>query len=149
MEGQFVPKIYNAKDDSVGEQLLELLNDIYNRKMINRVCERYAENAVVHSICNRDLMGHDEIQGSIISLLSSFPNSRFMVDRITCNNHPDGSCHVSVRWNLRGLHEGLGAFGQPSGNFVEILGISQYRVEGSKIVEAWEIYIIIRSVLQK
>ena len=46
MEGQLIPEIYKAKDDSVGERLLELLNEVYNRKMINRIRDFYAENAV-------------------------------------------------------------------------------------------------------
>lgn len=140
MEGQFIPAAYKAKDDSEGEKLLEMLNEVYNRKMINRVCDFYAENAVVHTICNRNLIGHDEIQGSIISLLSAFPNAKLVIDRVTCNNHPDGSTHASVRWWLRGLHEGLGTFGAPTGKPVEILGITQYRFEEGKIVEAWEVY---------
>lgn len=141
MEGQFMPEVYRAKDDSEGEQLLEMLNDVYNRKMLNRICDYYAENAVVHSICNRDLIGHDEIQGYTVSLLSSFPNAKLSVDRVTCNYHSeDDSCHVSVRWWLRGLHEGLGYFGQPTGKPVDILGITQYRMEKGKIVEAWDIF---------
>ena len=141
MEGQFLPEVYTAKDDSVGEQLLEALNDIYNRKLINRVCDLYAGNAVVHTVCNQDLVGHDEIQGSIVSLLASFPNSRLLVDRVTCNYHEeDSSWHVSARWRLRGLHEGIGRFGAPTGKQVDILGITQYRFVQGKVVEAWELY---------
>ena len=63
-----------------------------------------------------------------------------IVDRVTCNDSADGSWHVSARWHLRGLHEGIGMYGAPTGKPVEILGITQYRFENSKIVEAWEIY---------
>lgn len=140
MEGQFIPEVYTPKDNSVGESLVKLLNDVYNCKLINRVCEYYTDNAVVHTVGNRDLIGFDEIQGSIVSLLSSFPNARLTVDRITCNDYPDGSCHAAARWHLRGLHEGIGTFGQPTGKPVEILGITHYQVENGKIVEAWEIY---------
>ena len=140
MEGQIIPEAYQAKDNSVGEQILELLNEVYNRKLINRICDFYADNAVVHSICNQDQIGHDEIQGAIVSLLSSFPNARMIVDRVTCNDNADGSWHVSARWRLRGLHEGIGMYGIPTGKPVEIMGITQYRFENGKIVEAWEIY---------
>lgn len=140
MEGQLIPAAYQAKDSSAGQQLLELLNEVYNRKMINRICDFYAENAVVHTICNQELVGYDEIQGAVIGLLSSFPSAHLSVDRVTCNDHPDGSCHASVRWRLRGLHEGIGRFGAPTGKPVEILGITQYRLEGGRIVESWEIY---------
>lgn len=80
MEGQLIPEAYRAKDSSVGEQVLELLNEVYNRKLINRICDFYADNAVVHSICNQDQIDHDEIQGTVISLLSSFPNARMIVE---------------------------------------------------------------------
>ena len=85
MEGQIAPKPYVAKDDSEGEKLLELLNEVYNRKMINRVTDFYAENAIVHTVGNKDLVGYDEIQGAIISLLASFPNARLVLERVTCN----------------------------------------------------------------
>lgn len=140
MEGQFAPAVYQAADDSVPQQLLELYNEVYNRKMINRICDLFTDNCVFHTICNRQLIGHDEIQGATVSLLSSFPNAKMTVDRITFNEYDDGSTHASVRWNLRGLHEGLGEFGEPSGNLVEILGISQYRFENGKITEAWQVY---------
>lgn len=80
MEGQFLPEVYRAKDNSVDEQVLELLNEVYNHKLINRICDFYADNAVVHSICNQDQIDHDEIQGAVISLLSSFPNARMIVE---------------------------------------------------------------------
>ena len=140
MEGQLLPQVYTAKDDSVGEKLLVLINEVYNRKMINRIRDFYAENAVVHTVCNKDLVGYDEIQGAAVSLLASFPNAAMLVDRVTCNARGDGSWHASVRWHLRGLHEGLGAFGAPTGKQVDMLGITQYLVQDGKIVEAWEIY---------
>lgn len=140
MEGQFIPTAYTAKDNSIGEQLLEMLNAVYNQKLINRICDFYADNAIIHTICNKDLIGHDEIQGATISFLSSFPNARLIVERVTYNTYSDGSTHASVRWYLRGLHEGIGMYGLPTGKPVEILGITQYTITDGKIVEAWEIY---------
>ena len=34
MEGQYMPEKYTAKDGSVGEMMLEMLNHIYNCKYI-------------------------------------------------------------------------------------------------------------------
>ena len=31
-------------------------------------------------------------------------------------------------------------FGNPSGKFVEIMGINHYRIENGKIVESWVMY---------
>lgn len=138
MEGQFFPEKYTAKDSSIGEFMLEMTNRIYQYKMISDVKKYYADNAVVHYICDKDLVGFDQIQGMLISLMSSFPNASYIVDRITCNQREKtNEWDVSLRWRLRGLHEGRGYFGQPSGKPIEILGINQFHVANNKIVEEW------------
>ena len=74
----------------------------------------------------------------LVSLLASFPNAKFLVDRVTCNPI-DGkdAWDVSVRWRLQGLHEGIGYFGQPSWKPVELLGINQLRIIDGKVFEEW------------
>ncbi len=140
MEGQFMPKQYTATDDSYGEYFKEMLQDIYNRKMINRITELFTDNAPVHTVGGDKLIGHDEIQANIVALLSSFPSARYTIDRITCNDQNDGTWHIAVRWNLRGLHLGLGTFGQPSNKPVVILGSTHYIMKGKKCIEAFEVY---------
>ncbi len=141
MQGQFMPEKYTAKDNSVGEMMLEMHNRIFNYKMICDVKKYYADNALVHYICDKDLFGFEEIQGMIISLLSSFPNAHYGVDRVTCNQRRGiNEYDVAVRWRLRGLHEGIGTFGTPSMKPVEFLGITHYRVVNNKIVEEWITY---------
>lgn len=138
MEGQFVPKIYEAKDSSVGEIMLEMTSRIYNYKLFNEVKKYYHENAVVHYICDKDLVGYNEIQGMLLSLFASFPNSSFDVDRVTCNQRAkENEWDVAVRWRLRGLHEGIGFFGKPSGKPIEILGINHYHISQNKVKEEW------------
>ena len=66
MEGQFSPKPYIAKNSSVGELMLEITSRIYNCKLINEVKKYYHENAVVHYICDKDLVGYSEIQGMML-----------------------------------------------------------------------------------
>lgn len=138
MDGQFFPEKYSSKDDSIGEFMKEMLNQIYQCKLINKVKDYYADNAVVHYICDKDLIGYDQIQGMLISLFASFPNAKFSVDRITCNQaEKKNSWNVAVRWRLSGLHNGRGYFGEPSGQAVEILGISHYHILDSEVVEEW------------
>lgn len=141
MQGQLMPEKYTAKDDSVGEMMLEMHSRIYNYKMICDVKKYYADNALVHYICDKDLFGFEEIQGMIISLLSSFPNAHYGVDRVTCNQRRGiNEYDVAVRWRLRGLHEGLGTFGAPTMKPVEFLGITHYRIVNGKIEEEWITY---------
>lgn len=138
MQGQFMPEKYEAKDDSIGEVMLEMLSRIYNYKYINDVKTYYHNNAVVHFICDKDLNGFDEIQGMIVSLLASIPNGSYEVERVTCNEIEQSQGYdISVRWRLRGLHEGIGFFGKPSGKPVEIMGINHYHIVGNKVKEEW------------
>jgi len=138
MEGQYSPKRYTAKDSSVGELMLEMMSRVYNGKLFNEVKNYYHENAVVHYICDKDLVGYNEIQGVLISLFSSFPNASFEVDRVTYNQRDkENEWDVAVRWRLRGLHEGIGFFGKPSGKPIEILGINHYHISRNKVQEEW------------
>jgi predicted ester cyclase len=139
-QGQFVPEVYvsNSESFEAGEFILELYNKIYERRLFNYVKDFYADNAVVHYICDKDLVGFQQIQGMLISLFASFPNARFMIDRVTCNKRfSEDEWDIAVRWRLAGLHEGIGYFGSPSGKPVDILGINHIRVRHEKVVEEW------------
>lgn len=141
MEGQYMPVKYEAKDTSVGEIMLEMCSSIYNCKYINEVKKYYHENAILHYICNRDLVGYDQIQGMIVSFLSSVPNGSYEVDRVTCTARQNNDGYdVAVRWRLRGLEEGLGLFGEPSMKPLEIMGINQYHFVNGKIKEEWDTF---------
>ncbi len=138
MEGQYMPELYQAKDNSVGEMILEMASHVYSYKYINEVKKYYHDNAVVHFICDKDLNGYDEIQGMIVSLLASVPNGSFEVERVTCNKRVgENGYDVAMRWRLRGVNEGIGFFGQPSGKPVEIMGINHLTVINGKIKEEW------------
>ncbi|WP_461206268.1 ester cyclase [Clostridium sp. DL1XJH146] len=138
MEGQFFPEIYKAKNEGVGEMIIEMISRIWGRKYINEVKKYYCDDAVNHFICNRELNGHDDIQGMLISLFASFPNAAVVVDRVSLNKRDEENIwDVAARWRIKGIHEGIGYFGQPSGNKVEFMGINHYTVIDNKIKEEW------------
>lgn len=136
--GQFSPDRYVAQNNSVGEFILEALGQIYNYRLFGDVKKYYAEEAILHFICDQDLIGHNQIQGMLICLFSSFPNASFVVERVTCNALDGENNHsVAVRWRINGIHEGLGYFGSPSGKPVTVLGISHFTIRNNKITEEW------------
>lgn len=137
IDGQIYPKRYLKKDNSVGEFIKEVFNNLYCCKDFNKVKEYYSDIAVVNYICDKDLFTHNQIQGMLTSLFSAFPSSEFVIQKIMCNSRKDGKHDVAVRWSLRGYHEGIGLFGAPSGKYVEILGINHLVVEDNKIQKEW------------
>lgn len=137
------PKVYQRQYEEfeVGDFMLAMLNRIWERRSFNYVDEFYDPNAVVHYVCNRDLIGASEIKGMFISLFASIPNGKTHVDRITCNRRgSDTEWDVAVRWRIQGIHEGMGYFGRPSGKPIEIFGINHYKIKDGKIVEEWLLF---------
>lgn len=138
MNGQLMPRKHIARDHSIGEYILQILSEIYNCRLFNKVMEYYRDNAVVHFICDTDLTGHQQIQGMLVNLFASFPNANFNVERVTCNQGTEvDTFDVAVRWRISGIHEGYGYFGKPSNKPVEIMGINHYSIVDRRIIEEW------------
>lgn len=137
MDGQFYPQLYTARDDSVGESLLELHSQVFNGKRFDQVGKWFAEDALMYFVGDVCLKGHDAIQGALLGFLSSFSSARHTVQRVTCNLREDGSADAAVRWVLQGLHSGWGMFGKPTGRPVEIMGINHYIWRDGRIVESY------------
>jgi len=137
------PKVYQRQFEEfeVGDFMLAMLNRIWERRSFNYVHEFYDPNAVIHYVCNRDLIGAAEIKGMFVSLFASIPNGKTHVDRITCNRRgSDTDWDVAVRWRIQGIHEGMGYFGRPSGKPIEIFGVNHYKIKDGKIVEEWLLF---------
>ena len=139
-EGQFLPTIYQRKHSGfdIGDFMQEMMSSVWGARYFNRLTDYYADNAVLHTICNKELTGSHSIRGWLVSFFASFPNARVQVERVTCNQTGgEKDWDVSLRWRVLGLHEGIGFFGAPSNALAEILGISQYKVRDGVILEEW------------
>ena len=137
------PKEYIPKNNGfeIGDYILTLFNRLWQRKSINEVKNYYYDNAVVHYVCNKDMVGHSEIQGMFINLFASVPNGKVIVERVTCNRRGnDKDWDVAVRWRIQGLHGGLGYFGSPSGKAIEINGVNHFKIVNEKIQEEWMLF---------
>ena len=137
------PKIYRRQFEhfEIGDFLLEMINRVWERRSFNFVDKFYDPNAVVHYVCNRDLIGMAEIKGMFVSFFASIPNGKTHIERITCNRRgSDADWDVAIRWRVQGTHEGMGYFGRPSGKPIEIFGINHYKIKAGKIIEEWFLF---------
>lgn len=125
----------------IGEFMQLIFNRIWARRSFNYVKDYYEENAVVHYVCNKDVIGIREIQGMFISLFASVPNGKVLLERVTCNKRgSESDWDVAVRWRIQGIHEGTGYFGAPSGKAIDISGISHYKIRNEKVAEEWLLF---------
>lgn len=137
------PAVFEPSSDQfeIGEFMQLVFNRIWARRSFNFVKDYYEENAVLHYVCNRDIIGIREIQGMFISLFASVPNGKVVLERVTCNKRgSESDWDVAVRWRIQGLHEGTGYFGAPSGKMIDIAGISHYKIRNEKIAEEWMLF---------
>ena len=55
---------------------------------------------------------------------SSFPRAEFQIQHIMGRDDPNMPPRAAVRWTLHGTHDGYGAFGEPTGADVFVMGIT-------------------------
>ena len=67
---------------------------------------------------------HGDADQFWMGLRSAFPDAEFKVDHIIGRDDAGQSGRAALRWSLHGKHSGWGAFGQPTGADVYLLGMS-------------------------
>jgi len=72
-----------------------------------------------------------------LEMQSAFPDGEWRVEHLVANARPGRATAVAMRWRLRARHTGAGRYGAPSGNQVEILGISHADIERGKVQREW------------
>ncbi len=116
---------YQSKgnDNQWGQQYADILNRIMNADMAvipevyDRACQlEYPGGITGHSYDAADRMW--------MGLRSAFPSAKFTIHHQMGNEDPMMSPRASVRWSLEGNHDGWGAFGEPTGAEVHVMGIS-------------------------
>ncbi len=68
--------------------------------------------------------GWDAIDRFWTGLRASFPSAKFEIHHQIGRSDPLMAPRAAVRWSLHGRHDGVGAFGQPTGADVYVLGMS-------------------------
>jgi steroid delta-isomerase-like uncharacterized protein len=110
--------------------------DILNQGNLDLVDEIYAPDYVGHDpAMPEDVRGVDGAREFYSMYTSAFPDAE-----ITIEDQLAEEDTVATRWTGRGTHQGELMGVPPSGNRVEVMGVTVSRIEGGKIVEEWDIY---------
>ena len=116
---------YNGKGNKNewGEKYSDILNRIMNsdpliiRKEYDRACQlEYPSGVTGHSYANAEAFW--------MGLRSSFPSASFVIEHQIGRADSMMPPRAAVRWTLKGKHDGLGLFGEPSGAELYLMGIS-------------------------
>ena len=115
------------------EKVRRFLQEAFNEGNLGVAHELFASNYVLHDPANpEEVRGPEGIKGFVQMYRSAFPDSHITVEDLIAEGDK-----VVTRFRARGTHQGE-LFGvAPSGNQVEVTGITISRFEGGKIAEDW------------
>jgi steroid delta-isomerase-like uncharacterized protein len=115
------------------EKVRRFLQEAFNEGNLGVVDELFATDYVLHDPASpEEVSGPEGIKQFVQMYRSAFPDTHITVE----DQIAEGD-EVVTRWTGRGTHQGE-LFGvAPSGNQVELSGITISRFEGGKFVEDW------------
>ena len=116
----------------------EWFERVWNQADASAIDELLAEDAVVHGLATvegAEMRGPAGFKGIHDAFLDAFPDLNIEVEDCV----EDGA-RLAFRCVVRGTHRGGGLGIAPTGRAVEFGGMGFLRVEGGKILEAWNTF---------
>ena len=113
------------------------MEEVWNKENVDFIDKVVASNYVVHDPNSPEgISGGVEGAKQFVEMYrSAFPDTQMTVEDLVAEGDK-----VVTRWTARGTHQGVLMGIPPSGNRVEVTGISVDRIEGGKFVESWSNY---------
>jgi len=138
--GQLPPaKIEATSEFSAENFIARYFNEVWNWRLLNKVREYCHENVHLESASMRYMTGYNDYQAYILSLLSPFPDLKIQLEH-HCQIPYTNGVRTATRWRMFGTHTGYGIYGEPTGNPIEIIGVSHHEIVDGKIVREWTLF---------
>ena len=116
------------------------LDALWNGKDYERLGSVYTPNFKFEGPTDRQFSGADQYRKLLSSLCRSFPDLELQVDEVYwMGNYTEGYL-TSERWSAEATHSGPGIYGDPTGERVQIWGITQHRIVDGRIVAEWMLF---------
>ena len=84
--------------------------------------------------------GRDAADRFWLALRSAFPSAEFRIHHVIGREDPEMPPRAALRWSLWGRHDGFGAFGEPTGAQVYVLGLSHAEFGPRGLRREWVLY---------
>ena len=115
-------------------------HEIWNWRMLNKVRDYYAEPLHAEGPSLRRIQSHNDYQGFVLALLAPFPDLAVTIERSTRCGSAAAGWRVALRWRMTGTHTGFGIYGEPTGQRINILGISHLLIQEERIQQEWTLF---------
>jgi predicted ester cyclase len=146
MVGQYPPEAepdLSLAATDLERETLTWLNDVFNRKMFGRIRDVYAPTVQYHGPLMAELYGVAAVMHQTLGLVGSVPDAIFMPQHICSVPSEERGTKLAVRWVMEGHHLGYGllqSLGDPTGQRLQIMGMTHYHVKDGRIVDEWRVY---------
>lgn len=134
----------NGNNNGWGKRLASMLEAIM-RAEFNVIVKEYDRAAHLEYPGGVTALSFDGADRFWMGLRASFPSAQFKVTHIIGREDNAMPPRAAVRWTLHGKHEGFGAFGEPTGADVFVLGMTHAEYGAligseSKLRREWTLY---------
>ena len=139
--GQLPPEIIEASTTFEPENFVRrVIHEVWNWRLLNKVREYFAETIALESASMRQINGQNDYQAYVLSLLAPFPDMRITIEHFCSVGDKPSGYRTATRWRMRGTHTGFGIYGEPTGQPIEILGVSHHLIKDGKIQNEWTLF---------
>lgn len=123
------------------EMVLEFVEEVWNRRRYQKVNDFMVRDLFLHTVGDRTVLRPDGYQRDLLALVAPFPNARFEI-RDVQTHHAEryAGLRVAVLWTMHGTYHGTPAFGPLTNAPVVLLGVSQFLVQGGRIVREVRVF---------
>ncbi len=123
----------NNSPDAIKKVVQKFVQECWNQGNLNAASEYLVDQVRFHDPAFPNLnAGVQNIKNHIEQCRKAFPDLKFTIDDTIAERN-----EVVLHWNFRGTHKGQFLGMQPTNRQVNLDGTSIYRLEGSKIAEAY------------
>jgi hypothetical protein len=128
-------------DKQWGEFAQSWAEQIFNRRMFNKLSEFYKPNAAVQWPGGRQATGNAAIGGMFIKYLASCPDAQMVIDHICVTHYDDNRVNVALRWGLAGHYSATDTkYAQFNQQAYYILGATHFEIEDGLIVKEFTVF---------
>lgn len=113
---------------------------LWNQRDSEALDSNYTAGFTVCGATDRSFSGGRAYISMQSELLQCFPDLSFQMDEVYWMGNDRQGYLSSERWSAEGTHSGHGSYGEPSGQRVQIWGITQHHIVGGRIVREWMLF---------
>lgn len=123
------------------EMVLQFIEEVWNDHRLNRVHDFMVRDLFLHTVGDATVIRPDGYQRDLLSLVAPFPDAQFAVRDVQTNRSERyAGLRIAVLWQMTGTYRGTPTFGALTHQPVDLMGVSQFLIQGGRIVREIRVY---------